>query len=260
MTPLGEPLATVDERPRVHAADRERAGGVWLDLGAALALTVIAAAATWRVLGLQASYVPIATGLHLGMGAIMLWALTEDMRIRGLGLANRVTLGRAVVAIPVLALALQPGTLDAPMRWYIIGLSTAVMVLDGVDGRVARRTRTETTFGARFDMELDAALLMALSVLVWRDGRAGAWVLLIGLMRYGFVVASWILPALARPLPPSLRRKVACVVQGIVLLVALGPIVPAPLAVAACAAGLTVLTYSFAVDVRWALHAGGPVT
>jgi phosphatidylglycerophosphate synthase len=36
-------------------------------------------------------------------------------------------------------------------------LSTAVLMLDGVDGRVARRTGSQTGFGARFDMELDAA-------------------------------------------------------------------------------------------------------
>jgi hypothetical protein len=45
------------------------------------------------------------------------------------------------------------------------------------------------------------------------------------------------------------------VVQGVVLLVALGPIVPGPLAVGVAGAGLVALTYSFAVDVRWALAA-----
>jgi hypothetical protein len=75
-------------------------------------------------------------------------------------------------------------------------------------------------------------------------------------MRYAFVAASWIQPALARELPPSFRRKLVCVAQGVVLLVALGPIVSGPLVVAACVAGLAVLTYSFAVDVRWALRAG----
>jgi hypothetical protein len=44
-----------------------------------------------------------------------------------------------------------------------------------------------------------------------------------------------------------------CVVQGVVLLVALGPIIPLWLAVAVCAAGLAALTWSFALDVRWVL-------
>jgi phosphatidylglycerophosphate synthase len=246
-------MATVDESPREHAAG-ERAGGAWIDLAAALVLTMAMAAASWRVLGLHASHVLIAAALYLAMSAVIAWSLPKDRPFRGLGPANRVTLGRAALAMPVLALALQPGSLDTTTRWWIIAVSTAVMLLDGVDGRVARRTRTETSFGARFDMELDAALLMALSVLVWRDGRVGAWVLLIGLMRYGFVAASWRWPALARELPPSLRRKVVCVVQGVVLLVALGPIIPTWLAVSACAGGLAALAYSFAVDVRWALR------
>ena len=92
-------------------------------------------------------------------------------------------------------------------------------------------------------------------LLVWRDGRVGSWVLLIGLMRYGFVAASRFWPALARELPESVRRKAVCVVQGIVLLVALGPIVPGWLAVLACAVALVALAWSFAVDVRWALRA-----
>jgi hypothetical protein len=103
-------------------------------------------------------------------------------------------------------------------------------------------------------MELDAALLMALSLLVWESGRVGAWVLLVGSMRYVFVAAGWLWPALTRELPPSLRRKVVCVIQGVVLLVALGPIIPAWMAVTVSALGLAALTYSFAVDVRWALE------
>jgi phosphatidylglycerophosphate synthase len=244
-----ESKSAVDERRPGRTA-----GGAWIDLVAALGLTVATAAATWRVLGLQASYVLVAAALHLGMSALILRGLAADGTLRGLGPADRVTLGRATLALAVMALALHPGLLDATARWWIIAVSTVVMLLDGVDGRVARRTGTATAFGARFDMELDAALLMALSVLVWRDGRVGAWVLLIGLMRYGFVAASWARPSLARELPESSRRKVVCVVQGVVLLVALGPIVPPGLAVAACAAGLAALTYSFVVDVRWTLH------
>jgi phosphatidylglycerophosphate synthase len=247
-------MVTVEERRRIHATGLDRAGGAWTDLGAALLLTVVLAAATWRLLGLHASYVPVAAALHVGMGAIILARLPQEMRIGGLGPANRVTLARATLAMPVLAFTLQPGALDPGARWWIIMVAAAVMLLDGLDGRVARRTRTQSPFGARFDMELDAALLMALSLLVWRAERVGPWVLLIGAMRYVFVAASWIWPALARELPPSFRRKVVCVVQGIVLLVALGPIIPSPLAVSACAAGLMALAYSFAVDVRWALR------
>ena len=49
-----------------------------------------------------------------------------------------------------------------------------------------------------------AALLLGLSALVWQSGKVGAWVLLIGGMRYLFVGASRIWPALA---PSSAKPK-----------------------------------------------------
>ena len=62
-------------------------------------------------------------------------------------------------------------------------------------------------------METDALLVMALSVLAWQYGKAGAWVLLCGLLRYLFVAGGWLWPWLRRPLPPSIRRQTICVVQ-----------------------------------------------
>ena len=64
------------------------------------------------------------------------------------------------------------------------------MALNGADGWVARRTRTASAFGARFDMETDALLILVLSALVWRMEKAGAWVIASGLMRYAFVAAA----------------------------------------------------------------------
>jgi len=250
----------------VPSASGER-GARALDLAAGGVLAVGAVAGSWRLLGLPASYLGLGTALYVALAGVLLITLPAappgaatpgvSKARRGIGAANRVTLGRAALATPVLALALWPGPLGARGAWLVIAVSTAVLLLDGLDGRVARRTGSASAFGARFDMELDAALLMALSVLVWRDGRVGAWVLLVGLMRYGFVAASWRWPALAAELPPSLRRKAVCVVQGVVLLVALGPIIPAWAATGACAVGLVALTWSFAVDVRWALEHGG---
>ena len=62
-------------------------------------------------------------------------------------------------------------------------------------------------------MEVDALLIMVLAILAWQHGKAGAWVLLSGLLRYAFVAAGWLAPWIARPLPPSRRRQTICVVQ-----------------------------------------------
>ncbi len=224
------------------------------DGAAALLPLAVAAGPTWWLIGRPASY-PVVVLLLFGtlLGAVVR-GLSEAAPGPGIGPANRVTLLRSVLALPVMALALQPVGLGGAAAWWVIVLGTAAMSLDGLDGRVARSTGTTSAFGARFDMEVDAALILALSVLVWSAGHAGAWVLLIGGMRYAFVAAGWIVPALRGELPERLRRKVVCVVQGVVLLVALGPIIPAPLATAVCALGLAALTYSFAVDTVWLLR------
>lgn len=229
------------------------------DLTLGLVVSLCMAGATSRLLTPPATYLWVSGALYLATATVMWAKLPDSAPGPGIGAANRVTLGRAALAVPFGALCLPPVTLGIAGSWWVIVVSTLVMVLDGVDGRVARRTGTESAFGARFDMELDAALILTLSVLVWTEGRAGAWCLLIGLMRYGFVAAGMLWPVLRAPLPESLRRKVVCVVQGVVLLVALGPIIPPVMATVVVAAGLLALIYSFAVDVRWALvNAAGP--
>ena len=65
------------------------------------------------------------------------------------------------------------------------------------------------------------------------------------------------LPQLRAELPESYRRKLVCVVQGVVLLIALGPIIPDLMAMVVVAVGLVLLLYSFSIDVFWALTSNG---
>jgi phosphatidylglycerophosphate synthase len=135
--------------------------------------------------------------------------------------------------------------------WTLVGVAATGAVLDVVDGPIARRSGRTTAFGARFDMETDAFLILTLSVFVWRISHAGAWVVASGLMRYGFVAAGWLLPWMRAELPPSVRRQAVCVVQIVALITALAPIVTPPLSTAISAVGLAILTWSFGLDVRW---------
>ena len=75
--------------------------------------------------------------------------------------------------------------------------------------------------------------------------------LALGLMRYAFVVAGWIWPRLARPLPPSLRRKAVCVLQLVVLAALISPPLVPPVSAGLAAAALAALAWSFAVDLAW---------
>ncbi len=167
------------------------------------------------------------------------------------GAANRVTLWRLSLVL-LLAATLGEAVADAPaLAWGAAALATLAASLDAVDGPLARAGGLASDFGARFDMETDALLVLVLGALVLQFDKAGAWVLAAGLMRYAFVGAARAWPWLARPLPPSLRRKAACVAQIVSLIACLMPPVPPPASAALAAAGVALLVHSFAADVLW---------
>ena len=90
--------------------------------------------------------------------------------------------------------------------------------------------------------------------------KVGSWVLLIGGLRYLFVLGGLVWQPLRGALPDSLRRKTVCVVQGIVLVVCIAPVIgPAP-ATGLAATALLVLVYSFVVDTWWLARAHGRAT
>jgi phosphatidylglycerophosphate synthase len=168
------------------------------------------------------------------------------------GWANHATLARAAL---VALLAALVGEGDGPhLAAFAAAVGGVAVALDFVDGRLARATGLASAFGARFDLEADAALVMVLAALAWQFGRVGPWVLASGLLRYAFVAAGGFWPWLRRSLPPSLRRKSAAAVQMIVLVVVLAPGVPRPAATLVAAGALAFLCYSFLVDTLWLHH------
>jgi phosphatidylglycerophosphate synthase len=186
-----------------------------------------------------------------GYGIATCAALTWGMHRSGtaeLGPADWVTLARATLVGGVAALTLDSFQRDVPVA-VIVALSVVALVLDGVDGQVARRTGTATALGARFDPEVDSSLLIVLSVYV--AGPIGAWVLAIGGMRYAFLGATWVLPWMRATLPPRYWRKVVAATEGVVLVVAAGNVLPRSVIVAALAAVLALLVESFGRDVLW---------
>jgi phosphatidylglycerophosphate synthase len=198
----------------------------------------------WYLLKSAACFGVIATLVDIFIGA-------GTHPLPRFGPANQVTTARAVlVALVVGAIGERASPAVAASA---AGVSLAVTMMDGVDGWMARRSRMTSRFGARFDMEVDALLILALAILTWQYGKAGAWVVLSGLLRYVFMAAGWLLPQMRRPLPDSRRRQTICVVQIAGLIVALEPFVAPPASEWIAGAVLLALVYSFAVDTRWLL-------
>lgn len=252
-----KPPTTAVEKRATDAGSVGASGplrGAGTDVVAALLPLSGLGGATWWLFNLPASYLLQVAGMYALMGALLLRERTAEREHRGLGAANRITLARATIVLPLAGLVFHSGVNAPAMGWWVVLWATLAFLLDHLDGRVARRTGTVSAFGARFDMELDAFLILALSVLVWEWGKVGAWVLLIGALRYLFVGAGLVRRELNGPLPESQRRKIVCVAQGVALLACLAPVVPSDAASILAGSALALLVYSFAVDVRWLLR------
>jgi phosphatidylglycerophosphate synthase len=194
-----------------------------------------------------------AAGWTVGLtcGVIMNGALARGLsnhRSDGFGPADWVTLARATLAVGVAALTAASFEQSVPVT-LLVSVAAIALALDAVDGWVARRTRTAASFGARFDGEVDAFLILALSVYVARS--AGAWVLAIGAARYVFLAGGWLLPWLRQPLPQRRWRKVVAATQGVVLTVAAAQVVPSTVTRAALVGALVLLAESFGRDTLW---------
>ncbi|MFD0207069.1 MULTISPECIES: CDP-alcohol phosphatidyltransferase family protein [Saccharothrix] len=170
--------------------------------------------------------------------------MSAQMSGRGvLGPADRVTSARGLLVGAVTALVAD-GSGETVL---LVALAAVALALDFVDGQVARRTGTASAMGARYDMEVDAFLILVLSAHVALG--VGPWVVVMGALRYAFVVASWSLVRLRGALPPSYARKVVAAVQGIALVVAASGLVPYPSVLVGLA--LAALVWSFGRDVVW---------
>jgi len=181
--------------------------------------------------------------------AVATWSLLGYALQRtgtALGPADRVTLGRGVLVGSVTAIVVDRVGEGVPTT-MMVAFTAVALALDCVDGQVARRTGTSSVLGARFDMEVDAFLILVLSAHV--AFSFGPWVLAIGAMRYAFVAASWVLPWLRADLPPSFARKTVAAVQGVLLVVAASGLVPFAQYLVGFA--LATLVWSFGRDTAW---------
>jgi phosphatidylglycerophosphate synthase len=175
-------------------------------------------------------------------------ALLVLLRRSRLGPADRVTLARATLVGGATALVVESAMRPEPVA-LLVPLAAVALAMDTLDGWVARRTGTVSELGARFDMEVDAFLILVLSGYV--AGLLGGWVLAIGLMRYAFGAVGWVVPWLRAELPPRYWRKVVAATEGVVLVVAASGLLSRPVAVALVALALALLVESFGRDVRW---------
>jgi len=214
-------------------------------VGVVAQVVFLAALASSAGLGTAGWLVGVATGVLTN--ALLVRAL-HTSGAQALGPANVVTLVRAVLVGAVAALVADSMTRPVPLR-VLVAVAAVALLLDAVDGLVARRTGSVSRLGWRFDGEVDAFLILVLSVHVARTTLPA--VLVMGLARYAFLAAGWVLPWLRATLPPRYWRKVVAAVQGVALITAAAGVLSPPWTVALLLASLALLVESFGRDVWW---------
>lgn len=246
-----------------HRFATARPGRLFIDAAVVFTATGIAAflgAATiahlseigWR-------YAPFALICFGLIAAVALAALPRHPHPT-FGAANVITTVRSGIAALIGALIFEGDRLADPIEpglaWTVSGGAAIALILDAFDGYAARRQHRCSDFGARFDMEVDALLILFLSVLAYASGKAGMFVILLGAMRYLYLALHALVPSLPDDLPPSLRRKAVCVVQVVALCAITAPILAPQWTNLIATLALATLSYSFAVDVARQLQAG----
>lgn len=188
----------------------------------------------------------VGLALYAVVMGVALTGLAAGFPHRVIGLCNVATIARLVLVCALVAALVAQG---AP-GWVVFCIAVVAFALDGLDGWLARRARRASSFGARFDMEVDSLLALVLALLAWQSGSVGVYVIVLGLPRYVFWIAQFPFPWLNGDLPERFSRKVVCVVQIAALILALFPQVPTLLASLFAGVAAVVLVWSFWLDVR----------
>ncbi|MEM9732280.1 MAG: CDP-alcohol phosphatidyltransferase family protein [Pseudomonadota bacterium] len=178
---------------------------------------------------------------------LALMALRTSYPHATLGYCNTVTTVRLMLTSILVVGLISP--MASP--WSVVILACINLLLDGVDGWLARAEGTVSKFGARFDLEVDSLFALVLSLYAVQSSPLGLFALFLGLPRYLFWSAQFAFPWLSGALPERFSRKLVCVWQIAVLLLLVSPYGHEPVVQLAAIMAILALIWSFALDVRW---------
>ena len=157
------------------------------------------------------------------------------------GIANGLTALRLAMTVALGALCISPPGPAAA------ALALAIFAIDGLDGRVARLRGEVSTFGAYFDMECDALLVLVCALALHQHDRLSAFILVPGLLRYGYLLLLVVLPVPGGETPHTRVERYAFFVLMVSLIASLWPLpLHRPLAMLAT----SLIAYSFARSIH----------
>lgn len=99
---------------------------------------------------------------------------------------------------------------------YLTVLLLLIVVLDVVDGYLARKMNQQSDFGLYFDMETDAFFVALVTMFLYLKGLMPSWILIVGFMRYLNVAIYQILQLKPKKEP---KQRFASVIAGTLFVV-----------------------------------------
>jgi phosphatidylglycerophosphate synthase len=124
------------------------------------------------------------------------WEQIRHMRPPG-GIPNYITLLRfGTLVIFIVFAAFIPNEFLALLLFLLI-------LLDGIDGYLARKLNQATAFGALFDMETDALFICLISCMLIRKGLLGPWILMAAFIKYYYSIVTDITGLSKKPDPKT---------------------------------------------------------
>ena len=215
----------------------------WSFAHATLCLAAVCAVFIWQHPS------PLFLAGHLSFGSLIVLSRPNWTPGLTFGHANLITTGRLLLT---LGLFFTGASTYSGIIVFVVAL--CVLIIDGLDGWVARRRNEASEFGEYFDKETDAFFLLTLCLLAYFQERAGSWIVIPGLLRYVFV---WVLVLLKPEIQKEYRSKWARVIYVTMIIALLAVfITPAWFYSPILAVGTTGLILSFAHYFRWLFTLG----
>jgi len=158
---------------------------------------------------------PLVLGTGLSFAGIVAGAARRWTPSGRFGPANAITSIRLLLLICLTASADRLFSITVAIGFLL------ALLLDVLDGYVARRGGHGSAFGATFDMEVDAAFILFAGSLLWMRADHGLWVLVPGLLRYVYVLALIVIPPRGRDRARSRFGRAAFVITASCLVTAI---------------------------------------
>lgn len=156
------------------------------------------------------------TGLYpvwLGLISLSFFILIRDVKRSselksfpiGFGYPNLITTGRLVLLITLAYIFQSVSDLVLFIAFSML------ILLDGLDGLVARRLGQSSDQGEKLDSEVDAQLVWLLSWIHFYSGNAEWWILIAGSLRYTYQLFFFWVPGISSSPPKRFRATVAVI-------------------------------------------------